>query len=107
MNKKTIMWVGIYSVSAFAIYLGVKKIQLTIKEKKILELYKVKYKGLEEAYLKAWAKASASNKTEFTYNGKVYLSKTGKAKMGIGVTPPPKKSNSNIPSNPFGDSNIN
>jgi hypothetical protein len=105
MNTKTIMWVGIYGVAAYGIYLAAKKIKLNIKEKKIFELYKVKYKGLEDAYLQAWAKASASNKTEFTYNGKVYLSSTGKAKFG--ATTPPKKSKSTIPSNPFGDSNIN
>ncbi len=106
MNTKTLMWVGIYGVSAYAIYLAIKKIKLSIKEKNILELYKIKYKGFEEPYLKAWSKASASNKTEFTYNGKVYLSKTGKAKVGA-TPPPPKKSKSNIPPNPFGDSNIN
>ena len=105
MNIKTITWVGILGVAGYVIYVAVKKIQLTNKGKKIFELYKVKYKGLEDAYLQAWAKASASNKTEFTYNGKVYLSKTGKAK--VGATTPPKKSKSNIPSNPFGDSNIN
>lgn len=80
MNTKTIVWVGIYGVIGYGVYYMVKNMHVTPREKNIITIFGSKYSGLEDNYLKAWAKAKKSNASEFTYNDKVYLTESGKAK---------------------------
>jgi hypothetical protein len=82
MNKstKTILWVGIYGVVAYGIYYMIKNMHVTRREKNILIISQDNYKGFDDAYLKSWANAIKSNLSEFTYQGKVYLSNSGKVK---------------------------
>ena len=80
MNTKTLMYVGIYGVAAFGIYLAAKNNFVSKRQKSIALINDSKYVGFEDDYLKEWAKASKSNAVEFTYKGKVYLTKGGTAK---------------------------
>ncbi|MFY8161476.1 MAG: hypothetical protein ACOVNU_09115 [Candidatus Kapaibacteriota bacterium] len=103
MNTKTLMYIGIYGVAAYVVYAISKNNFVSKRQKSIGLINSAKYKGFEDAFLKEWGKATKLKAIEFTYKGKVYFTATGRAKVGASV--PPKKSN--MPSNPFGDSNIN
>jgi hypothetical protein len=80
MNTKTIVWVGVYGVVAYGIYYMVKNMHVTPREKNIITIFGSNYKGFEDNFLKEWAKAKRRNASEFTYNGKVYLTEGGRAK---------------------------
>jgi hypothetical protein len=79
-NTKTIVWIGIYGVVAYGIYYMVKNMHVTPRQKSILAIEENTYKGLEDAFLKAWGNATKLGQSEFTYLGKVYMTKGGKAK---------------------------
>jgi hypothetical protein len=80
MNTKTLMYVGIYGVAAYVVYAISKNNYVSKRQKSIALINDSKYKGFEDAYLKEWANASKSSAVEFTYKGKVYLTKGGTAK---------------------------
>jgi hypothetical protein len=103
MNTKTLIYIGVCGVAAYLIYAMSKNNFVSKRLKSIALINDAKYKGFDDAYLKEWGKASKSGLSEFTYKDKVYLSSTGKAK----IMSSDKTKKSNIPSNPFGDSNIN
>ena len=77
---KTLMYVGIYGVAAFGIYLAAKNNYVSKRQKSIALINDAKYLGFEDAFLKEWGKASKSGTVEFTYKGKVYITKGGTAK---------------------------
>jgi hypothetical protein len=80
MNTKTIVWIGVYGVVAYGIYYVVKNMYVTPREKNIVTIFGSSYSSFDDGYLKEWAKAKKSNASEFTYNGKVYLTVGGRAK---------------------------
>jgi hypothetical protein len=80
MDKKMLMYIGLYGVAAFGIYLVAKNNYVSKRLKSIALINDSKYKGFEDAFLKEWGKASKSGSVEFTYKGKVYLSQGGTAK---------------------------
>ena len=80
MDKKMLMYVGIYGVAAYFIYAMSKNNFVSKRLKSIALINDAKYKGFEDAFLKEWGKASKSGSAEFTYKGKTYLTKGGTAK---------------------------
>lgn len=80
-GTKTIIWVGVYGAIAYLVYWSIKRMHVSPKEKDILAIATDRYKGFEDAFLKAWAEAKKSSIAEFVYNGKTYISSTGKAKI--------------------------
>ena len=80
MNTKTIVWVGIYGVIAYGIYYMVKNMHITSREKSVLAILGRNYSGMEDGFLKEWAKGIKMGETEFSYKGKVYLTEGGRAK---------------------------
>jgi hypothetical protein len=82
MNKKTLIWIGVYGVVAYgAYYLLFSK---TAYAKKIIsngasnatvnELLK-----FDMGYLRIWSDAAKSKYNSFTYKGKIYSTKGGRA----------------------------
>ncbi|MFY8161475.1 MAG: hypothetical protein ACOVNU_09110 [Candidatus Kapaibacteriota bacterium] len=80
MNTKTLMYVGIFGVAAYVVYAISSNNYVSKRLKSIALINDAKYKGFEDAYLKEWAKASKLGSVEFSYKGKVYLTKGGTAK---------------------------
>jgi hypothetical protein len=80
MDKKMLMYIGIYGVAAFGIYVIAKNNLVSKRFKSIALINDAKYKGFEDAFLKEWGKASKSGAAEFTYKGKIYITKGGTAK---------------------------
>jgi hypothetical protein len=80
MDKKMLMYVGVYGVAAFVIYVVAKNNYVSKRLKNIALINDAKYKGFDDAYLKEWGKASKSGAAEFTYKGKTYITKGGTAK---------------------------
>lgn len=80
MNQKTLVWAVVIGGAGYGIWWMVKNMHVTPREKSILNIVAQKYDGFEQGFLKAWGDAVKSNQSEFTYNGKVYLSEGGRAK---------------------------
>lgn len=83
MNKKTLLYVGIYAVVAYGgwyLYSNTKKAYAN----KILKAGlagggEAPLLQFDKGFLKAWAGAAKSGQTTFMYNGVSYNSKGGKA----------------------------
>lgn len=83
MNKKTIVWIGIYAVVAYgAYYLFFSK---KAYAKKILASGKYTSSidnllSFDMAYLREWASAATKNEPVFTHKGVTYITQGGKIK---------------------------
>lgn len=82
MNKKTILWIGVYAAVAYgAYYMFFSK---TKYAKQIIQFGNSEgsldtLKSFDIGFLRSWANASKNNEKTFTYQGKSYNTKGGKA----------------------------
>ena len=79
-GTNTIIWVGGVALLGYAAWYMVKNMHVTPRQKSILGIAEKKYEGMEDEYLKEWAKAAKIGQSEFSYKGKVYLTDGGSAK---------------------------
>ena len=79
-GTKTLLWVVGIGGGGYLLWQWAKKMHVTPKEKAILEIETSKYAGFEDAFLQAWASAKKQGQAEFTYQSKVYLTASGRAK---------------------------
>lgn len=79
-DTKLILWVTGISILVFGTIKWAQKMHVTSREKAILDIEAAKYNSFEDAFLEAWAEAKKQNQIEFTYNNKVFITASGRAK---------------------------
>ena len=79
-GTNTFIWIGGIALAGYAVWYMIKNMHLTPRQKSILNIEENSYLGFEDAFLKAWGNAVKLGSSEFTYNGKIYMSDGGKAK---------------------------
>ena len=79
-TSKVLLWVVAIGGGGYLLWQYAKKMHVSPREKAILEIETSKYAGFDDAFLKAWAMAKNQGQAEFTYQSKVYLTASGRAK---------------------------
>ena len=82
MNKKTLLYVGIYAVVAYGayyMYFSKNAYAKAIKKADASTGTLEDLKKFDMAFLRAWSKAAKNNQPTFEYNGKTINTKGGRA----------------------------
>lgn len=81
MTKKQLLWVALGGVAVYGAWYMIKYMHVTPREKSILDIVGSRYANMEDGYLKARGDATKMKALEFIYNGKTYITETGKQKV--------------------------
>jgi hypothetical protein len=84
MNNKTLVWIGIYAVVGYFAYSYFYSKKSSIKKIILSGNFagsESNLEGFDTGFLRMWANASKNNEPAFIYQGKIYNTKGGRAKV--------------------------